>query len=68
VNASPLIFLTHVGLLDVLNEPAVPVVVPDVVVGEIGAHGTTDPAVVAVHAASWLQIVPTPSIPKEVAG
>jgi len=36
VNASPLIYLTHVGLLDVLNEPGVPTIVPDVVLGEIG--------------------------------
>jgi hypothetical protein len=31
VNASPLIFLTDVGLLDVLRQPGVPVLVPDVV-------------------------------------
>lgn len=34
VNASPLIYLTHVGLLDVLNEPGVPVVVPERVLTE----------------------------------
>jgi len=31
VNASPLIFLTEVGLLEVLRQPGVPVLVPDVV-------------------------------------
>jgi predicted nucleic acid-binding protein len=66
VNASPLIYLTHVGLLDVLNEPGVPVVVPDRVMGEIGAHGATDPAVIAVGAASWIQVVPDPMIPRLV--
>jgi predicted nucleic acid-binding protein len=66
VNASPLIFLTQVGLLEVLNEPGVPVVVPDRVIAEIGAHGASDPAVVAVSAASWIQVVPTPPIPKQV--
>jgi hypothetical protein len=27
MNASPLIYLTHIGLLEALNEPGVPVVV-----------------------------------------
>jgi predicted nucleic acid-binding protein len=67
VNASPLIFLTHVGLLEVLNEPGVSVVVPDVVVGEIGAHGAQDPAVLAVQSTTWLKVVPAPNIPAEVA-
>ena len=67
VNASPLIDLRRVGLLEVLNEPGMPVVVPDTVVAEIGAHGATDPAVIAVGAASWIQVVPAPIIPKPVA-
>lgn len=67
MNASPLILLTHVGLLDVLHEPGVPAVVPDVVVGEIGAHGANDPAVLAVQAAPWLNVVTAPAIPAEVA-
>ncbi len=67
MNASPLIFLTQVGLLDVLNEPGIPVLVPDVVIGEIGAHGATDPAVVAVRRAGWIRVVATPSIPASVA-
>ena len=66
MNASPLIYLTHVRLLDVLNEPGVPVVVPDRVMREIGAHGATDPAVIAVGAAPWIQVVPDPMIPKLV--
>ena len=66
MNASPLIFLTHVGLLEVLDEPGVPVVVPDRVLAEIGARGAADPAVIAVGAASWIQVVPTPTIPKGV--
>jgi predicted nucleic acid-binding protein len=66
-NATSLIYLTHVGVLDVLNEPGIPVLVPDVVMGEIGAHGATDPAVVTVQAASWIQVVPTPLIPAELA-
>ncbi len=48
VNASPLIFLTEVGLLEVLRQPGVPVLVPDVVRNEIGALGLDDPAAQAV--------------------
>jgi predicted nucleic acid-binding protein len=33
---------------------------------EIGAHGATDPAVIAVGAAPWIQVVPDPSIPKPI--
>jgi predicted nucleic acid-binding protein len=51
----------------VLNEPGVPVVVPDQVVAEIGIRGPTDPAVAAVQAANWIQTVPAPLIPKTVA-
>lgn len=66
MNASPLIFLTHVGLLEALDEPGVPVVVPDRVIDEIGARGASDPAVIALGAAPWIRVVPTPPIPKEV--
>ncbi len=66
MNASPLIYLTHVGLLEVLDEPGVPVVVPDRVLAEIGFRGATDPAVIAVGASPWIQVVPTPPIPKAV--
>jgi predicted nucleic acid-binding protein len=40
--------------------------VPDRVLAEIGARGGSDPAVIAVGAAPWIQVVPTPPIPKEV--
>ena len=36
VNASPIIFLDSLGLLDQLNEPGVTVLVPDLVLGELG--------------------------------
>ena len=63
VNASPLIFLTRVGLLEVLQEPGVPVLVPDVVMAEISSLGPTDPAALAVANSSWILVVPTPAIP-----
>jgi len=51
-----------VGLLEVLREPGVPVLVPDVVLGEIGSLDPNDPAVQAVQQSQWVQVVPTPPI------
>lgn len=66
MNASPLIFLTRLNLLEVLHEPGVPVVVPSAVFTELGGLGPNDPAALAVGQSSWLQIVPTPPIPPSV--
>ena len=66
MNASPLIFLTRVALLDVLNEPGVPVMVPDEVLSELGRLSPNDPAALAVLQTTWLHIVPTPPIPVSV--
>jgi predicted nucleic acid-binding protein len=66
VNASPLIFLTRVGLLDVLNEPGIPVMVPDDVLSELGRLSPNDPAALAVGQTTWLLVVPTPPIPASV--
>ncbi len=64
VNASPLIFLTRVGLLEVLQEPGVPVLVPDIVMGRNQQSRTRAiPPRVAVANSSWIQIVSTPAIP-----
>jgi predicted nucleic acid-binding protein len=66
VNASPLIFLTEVGLLEILRQPGVPVLVPDVVLNEIGALGPNDPTVHAVRQSPWIQVVSTPTIPDAI--
>ena len=66
VNASPLIFLTRVNLLEVLHEPGVPAVVPDAVFSELGGLRHDDPAALAVGRASWLQVVPSPAIPAPI--
>jgi predicted nucleic acid-binding protein len=66
VNASPLIFLTEVGLLEVLRQPGVPVLVPEAVLEEVGRLGPNDPAVQAVQQSRWMQIVSTPAIPEVV--
>ncbi len=65
VNASPLIFLTQAGLLDVLREAMLGVIVPDVVIAEIGARGPSDPAVQAVRQCPWIQVLSAPPIAGE---
>jgi predicted nucleic acid-binding protein len=66
VNASPLIFLTEVGLLEVLRQPGIPVLVPDVVLDEVSRLGPNDPAIQAVQRSPRVQIVSTPTIPDVV--
>jgi predicted nucleic acid-binding protein len=55
-----------VGLLDQLNEPGVTVLVPDVVVDELGGLRPDDPAIAAVRASPWIQIIATPPIPESL--
>jgi hypothetical protein len=43
VNASPLIFPTRLGLLDILNEPKVIVEVPEAVLMELSFLDVDDP-------------------------
>jgi predicted nucleic acid-binding protein len=63
VNASPIIHLTHLGLVHLLNEPDVIVLVPEAVLNELACLGSDDPAVTAVRSTPWIQVVPTPAIP-----
>ena len=64
VNASPIIFLTRLGQVDLLNEPGVVVIVPDAVLEEHGYLGPDDPAAVAVRSTPWIHVVPTPATPE----
>ncbi len=66
VNASPVIYLEELGLLDLLNEPGVTVFVPDVVVGELGRLNPNDPAMVAVRSTPWIQMAVSPAVPAAV--
>jgi predicted nucleic acid-binding protein len=66
VNASPLIFLTRVGLLEVLREQGVAVIVPEAVVAEVAAAGEDDPTAAAIRQAGWLEVAPHAPIPAEV--
>jgi len=63
VNASPMIFLTRLGRVDLLSEPGVVVVVSDAVLDELGSLGPNDPAAVTVRSTPWIHVVPTPAIP-----
>jgi predicted nucleic acid-binding protein len=64
VNASPLIFLTRLGLLHILNEPDVPVLVPEAVLAELSYQDPDDPAAVAARSTDWIKVVATPPIPE----
>lgn len=63
VNASPLIYLSLAGLLDLLLEAGSTVLVPAAVLGEIRQRGPTDPTVRALATLEWLVEVPDPAIP-----
>jgi predicted nucleic acid-binding protein len=57
VDASPLIFLSSLNLLDILHHAGDPILVPLPVILEVQQAGPTDPAVVAVAQSPWLQAV-----------
>jgi predicted nucleic acid-binding protein len=67
VNASPIILLAKVGLLDVLQHLGAPVVIPEAAIREIQAGGPQDPAVQALANAGWLATVDPGPIPAAVA-
>jgi len=62
VNASPLIYLSRAGLLDLLQLVAPEVVVPSNVPTEILRRGQNDPTVQALSQTPWLSVVQTPPV------
>lgn len=58
-----MIFLTRLGLLDLLNEPGLAVIVPEAVLAELGYLDIDDPAAVAARSTDWIQVVSTPPTP-----
>lgn len=66
VNASPLIFLSRAGLIDLLQVVTAEVIVPEAVAYEIGVRGGSDPAAQAVADTSWLVVTQTPSVPPQI--
>ena len=63
VNASPLIYLSQVGLLHYLQLVGEEVLVPQAVANEIRAYGPNDITAHSLHHTSWLQIVEVPEVP-----
>ena len=66
VNTSPLILLAKVGQLDLLRAGVPEIIVPDVVLREVGGRGPADPVFQEIQRAAWLKIVPTPPTPPRV--
>ncbi|MEN8217832.1 MAG: DUF3368 domain-containing protein [Pseudomonadota bacterium] len=67
IDASPLIFLSRAGKLDLLQQVVnTDVVVPVAVETEIQQYGEDDVTVQAVAQTNWLVLVNTPPIPKVI--
>ncbi|MGB3295706.1 MAG: DUF3368 domain-containing protein [Phormidesmis sp.] len=63
VNASPLIYLSKAGLIDLLQILSSEIFVPRKVATEILQRGRSDITAKAVAETSWLQIIETPDVP-----
>lgn len=66
VNASPLMFLVRVGLLDLLLELGEGVVVPAAVEAEVAAFGASDPVPVALKSTPWIEVAPALPVPSNI--
>lgn len=66
VNASPLIYLTGAGQLDLLRLAGDAVVVPRAVADEVGRWGADDPVARALDETPWLKVVPNPTVPPSI--
>lgn len=66
VNASPIILLAKLGLVDLLRHPGPAVVIPEAAKREVQRHGPADPAVQALAQATWLRSVDPGVIPPAV--
>ncbi|MGZ3396352.1 MAG: DUF3368 domain-containing protein [Isosphaeraceae bacterium] len=66
VNASPLILLTKVGRIDLLNAEGVDVVVPMPVLQEVSSLDPSDPVVRAIDDAGWSVVMPPALVPASV--
>ncbi|QYX32262.1 DUF3368 domain-containing protein [Sphaerospermopsis torques-reginae] len=64
INASPLIFLSRGGILDLLQLLGDEILVPSAVAVEIQQRGTSDPTVLALTQTNWLVVVETPPTPE----
>lgn len=64
INASPLIFLSRGGLIDLLQLLGDEILVPSAVAVEIQQRGAEDPTILALTQTDWLVIVETPPTPE----
>jgi len=66
VNASPLIFLSRAGLLDLLQLLSPEIIVPEIVATEIEVRGESDPTAQAIANTPWVVVTQTPSVPTQI--
>ncbi|MGI8642343.1 MAG: DUF3368 domain-containing protein [Pyrinomonadaceae bacterium] len=66
INASPIIYLSRSGLLDLLQIISPEIVVPEAVAAEILQRGTGDITAQAIRQTNWLKVVPTPIIQPKI--
>lgn len=66
VNASPLIFLSRAGLLDLLQILSPEIIVPEIVAAEIQIRGESDPTAQALASNPWLLMTETPAVPAQI--
>jgi predicted nucleic acid-binding protein len=62
VNASPLIYLSRAGLIELLKLVGPEIVVPQAVAQELRRRGPDDPAVRALDTNPWLVVTETPPV------
>ncbi|MBF0463320.1 MAG: DUF3368 domain-containing protein [Magnetococcales bacterium] len=67
INASPLIFLSRAGRLDLLQGMASLCLVPEPVRTEIEARGENDRTVRALRMNPWIKVVAGPATPESIA-
>ncbi|MGH7823846.1 MAG: DUF3368 domain-containing protein [Candidatus Binatia bacterium] len=66
VNASPLIFLSRAGLLDMFKLEGEEIVITKTVAEEIRRRGPDDLTVQAIERTAWLTVIDAPSIPDTI--
>jgi predicted nucleic acid-binding protein len=66
VNASPLIYLTGAGQLDLLRLAGNQIVIPRAVVDEVGRWGADNLVARALDQTAWLETVPNPPVPTSI--
>ncbi|QVL50157.1 MAG: DUF3368 domain-containing protein [Thiocapsa sp.] len=64
VNASPLILLSKARVIELLQQAALSILVPEMVALEVNRRGELDPTARAVATTSWISTVATPSVPR----